>query len=160
MLRRILALALTVLAIIGLCGCAHTSAAPRVPFIPPAYYNCIEVSADDLLKAYFHVNYGNVAMAEQAYHGLYFLFRGVLVNDTMLKDKGKDVLYLSTIRCLPLQSGAVAALKAGQIIDIVGINSGPALDWPGWLVMTGCVFLPSGSVQLPAPGGGVFVPTY
>ena len=150
-----------------------------VPNIPPSYYACIQANIDDLLKQYFF-RYGNFYQAEQAYDGQIFLFRGVQVNPAMIVDK--NTFTLSTAEFIALQPGAVGQLKVGEIIDIVGVDQGPmptiegtpitaffnpdgspALEGgvvPGWLQFSGCVFLPTGSVQLPAPGAPAFAPLY
>ena len=149
-----------------------------VPYMPPNYYNCLEVNVDDLLKNYFS-RYGNIYLAEQTYNGKAFVFKGVRVYDNMLLDK--DTFALSTAKFVASESGAVGKLKAGMGVDIVGICKGPLPEaegiplasWfdsegspltvafvPGWLLFTDCIFLRAGAVQLPAPGGSVFAPLY
>jgi len=154
-----------------------TTSQEIIPYIPPSYYSCIEVSIDDLLKTYF-THYGNLNQAEQAYNGLTFVFHGVRVVASMLVDD--STFYYGNAQLIAMQPGAVGKLKAGDIIDIVGINRGPMPEaegqplsaWfdengtpkvafvLGWLYFTDCIFLPAGSVQLPAPGGAVFAPLY
>jgi len=150
-----------------------------IPYIPPSYYACIPTSIDDLFKAYF-TRYGNLYLAEQAYNDQIFLFSGIRVVDSMLIDD--NTLNYGNAQIIAMQPGAVGKLKAGDFIDIVGINRGPMpfaegqpiTSWfdetgaiapekqnvQGWLNFTDCIFLPSGSVQLPAPGGAAFVPIY
>jgi hypothetical protein len=131
-----------------------------VQYIPPSYYACLEVSPDDLLKAYFHPNLGNLALANQKYTNLPVVFKSIRVNRGMLLDKAKDIFCISSVRCIALLGGAVSALRAGDLIDIIGINCGPWPDYPGWLLFTDCIFLPAGSVQLPAPGAPAFAQLY
>jgi len=148
-----------------------------IPYIPPSYYACIPVSIDDLLKWYF-THYGNLNQAEQAYNDQIFMFTSVRVVASMLVDD--NTFVFSSAEFIAMQPGAVGQLKAGDIIDIVGINRGPMpeaegkplSEWfdengrpitpfvSGWLYFTDCIFIPSGSVQLPAPGGAVFSPLY
>ena len=131
-----------------------------IPYIPPSYYACLEVSPDDLLKAYFHPNLGNLALANQNYTNLPVVFKSIRVDRRMLLDKANDIFDISSVRCTALLGGTVSALRAGDLIDIIGINRGPWPDYPGWLSFTDCMFLPAGSVQLPAPGAPVFAPLY
>ena len=150
-----------------------------IPYIPPSYYACIPVNIDDLMKNYFW-HYGNLYQAEQAYNNQIFLFSGVRVEASMLVDK--DTFDFGCAECIAMQPGAVGKLKAGDIIDIVGINRGPLPEAEGqpltsWfnadgtinqslafiqgrLYFTDCIFIPSGSVQLPAPGAPAFAPLY
>ena len=149
-----------------------------IPYIPPSYYACIPVNIDDLQKNYFWPS-GNLYKAEQAYNNQIFLFSGLRVSASMLVDD--NTFDYSCAHCIAMQPGAVGKLKAGDIIDIVGINRGPLPEaegqpltsWfdpdgrviinifvNGWLYFADCIFLPAGSVQLPAPGGSAFVAIY
>ena len=148
-----------------------------VPYIPPSYYACLPVSIDDLWRKYFWWH-SNLYQAEQAYNGQMCLFSGVRVVASMLGDD--NTFYYSNAQLIAMQPGAVGKLKVGEMIDIVGINRGPMpevegkplSDWfdesgtpisvviYGWLYFTDCIFIPSGSVQLPAPGGAAFAPLY
>ena len=66
----------------------------------------------------------------------------------------------SEIDCYLLHPSDMKRYKVGDKIDVVGLNTGPAMGLAG-LVFKNCIVLPAGSVQLPAPGsGGVFVPNY
>ena len=156
-----------------------TTSQAIVPYIPPAYYGSMAVPIDDLLRNYFG-RAGNLLIAEQTYNGLPFVFNGVRVVASMLIDD--STFYYSNAQFIAMQPGAVGKLKAGDLIDIVGINGGPMPEaegkplasWfnddgslvltvslaPGWLYFTDCIFLPAGSVQLPAPGGSAFAPLY
>ena len=153
-----------------------TTTEASIPYIPPSYYACIPASIDDLLKWYF-THYGNLYQAEQAYNDKIFLFSVCVVASMLVDD---NTLYYGNAQFIAMQPGAVGKLKAGDIIDIVGINRGPMPSvegqpitaWfdengtpniafvQGWLYFTDCIFIPSGSVQLPAPGGAVFAPLY
>jgi hypothetical protein len=148
-----------------------------IPYIPPSYYACLQVNLDDLLKNYF-THYGNLDLAEQAYDGQIFVFNSIRVMQSMIVDG--DSFVVSNAQFIAMQPGAVAKLKVGDLIDVVGINRGPMpeaegkplSDWfdangapliaivSGWLYFTDCIFLPSGSVVLPAPGAPAFVPLY
>ena len=160
-----------------LTGSCKTATEAIVPYIPPSYYACLQVSIDDLLKWYF-THYGNLYQAEQTYNGQIFVFNGVRVMASMLVDD--NTFHFSSAEFIAMQPGAVGNLKVGDIIDIVGINRGPMPEaegqllsaWfdengtpkiafvLGWLYFTDCIFIPSGSVLLPAPGAPAFAPMY
>ena len=149
-----------------------------VPYIPPSYYACIQVTLDELLKNYF-AHYGNLYTAEQTYNGQVFVFPGVSIfSPSMILNK--DTFQMGNAEFTSLQPGAVGQLKVGEYIDIVGVCRGPMPEcqdtpidsWfnpdgspiipivPGWLYFTDCIFLPQGSVALPAPGAPAFTPLY
>lgn len=135
-----------------------------MPNIPAAYYGCLAVNQDDLEKNYFSY-YGNLDASEQAFNGAIFVFKNVKLNQYMIVDK--STLNVSTIQCDAMVPGAVGDLKLGEDYDIVGVCDGPLPNASqygtagvyGWLLFTGCVFVPSGTVDLPASGGpGVVLP--
>ncbi len=145
-------------------GCTRAAAIAKMPDIPPNYYACIPVNQDDLEKNYFS-HYGNLDASEQAFNGAIFVFKDVKVNQFMIVDK--STLNVSTIQCEALVPGAVADLKLDQYYDVVGVCAGPLPNSSeygtagvyGWLLFTGCIFVPSGTVDLPAPGSsGVILP--
>jgi hypothetical protein len=144
-------------------GCARAAAIAKVPDIPLGYYNCISVNQDDLEKNFFS-HYGNLDASEQNFDGQTFVFKNIKVNKFMVVDK--STLNVSTIQCDALVPGAVSQLKMGDYYDVVGICVGPLPNATqfatagvyGWLLFTGCVFVPSGTVDLPASGGTVVLP--
>jgi hypothetical protein len=154
-----------------------TTAPTIVPYIPPAYYACTQVDIN-LLETEYFAHYGNLYQAEQAYDSQIFVFKNIPVSASMLVDA--DTFDWGSAEFVALQNGAVGQLTVGESIDIVGVDNGPMPEvqgeplasWfnpdgspvvaivPGWLYFTGCVFLPTGSVQLPAPGGPAFSSLY
>jgi hypothetical protein len=146
------------LGVMSFVGCSRTPLEIQ-PYVPPSYYASINVYPDDLLKAYFHPNLGDVALADRNYKNLPVVFKDVRVDEIMLRDKDKEIFYISSVKCTPLRVGDISALNAGDSIDIVGINRGPWPAYPGWLSFTDCLFLPSGLVQF-SLGGPAFAPAY
>jgi len=147
-----------------LSGCTRVAAIARMPDIPANYYACIPVNQDDLEKNYFS-HYGNLDASEQAFNGAIFVFKNIKVNQFMIVNK--STLNVSTIQCDAMVPGSVSALKLGEYYDIVGVCNGPLPNSSqyatagvyGWLLFTGCIFVPSGTVDLPASGGpGVVLP--
>ena len=90
--------------------------------------------------------------ASKAYNNVPFVFKHVTVSSYMLSGAADDIFNVGTIRCKPLVAGAVSKIKNGDIIDVVGMNRGAIEGDGGWLLFTECIFLPAGSVDLPAPG--------
>ncbi len=144
----------------GLCGCSRASAAPKVPYVPPEYFDCTEVTPKILSDAYFS-RYANASLAATQFDGLYFVFKNLVVNDLMLKTVAQGYLLAdSLIECDCTNINLIKQFKNGDKIDIVGKNKGLTMGVPGGLTLVDCIILPAGTVELPAPGGGVQIPTY
>ena len=154
-----LALLLVMSGTIAGFGCSKGPIA-SLPFIPTAYYASIEVGQDELLGAYFEPDWGNVDSAGKAYNNLAFVFKDVRVSQYMLTDSANGVFNLGQIRCKELLGGAVASLKPGDVIDVVGTDRGVLSGTQDWLSFTECIFLPANSANIPAPGSPKFVPSY
>jgi hypothetical protein len=144
---------------LGGFGCSR-AAISTLPYVPTGYYASIEVQPDELLGAYFEPDWGNAEAAGKAYDNLVFVFKDVTVSQFMLTDTANNVFNIGTIRCQSLLDGAAAKLKPGDKIDVVGTDRGIIADKDGWLLFTECVYLPTGSVNLPAPGAPSFIPSY
>jgi hypothetical protein len=130
-----------------------------VPYLPPGYYQCIEVLPVDL-EATFHTAYGNHAEAAIMYDDKTFLFRNLLVDLYMIRELGtKGWLWADLTECPVINMDYAETLKPGNRVDIVGICVGWD-DALGKLIFKDCYILPTGSLQLPAPGGATFVPVY
>jgi hypothetical protein len=130
-----------------------------VPYIPPSYYNCIEVLPVDLENAY-HTAYGNHAEAQILYDGKIFLFRNLLVDQYMLSELDKGWIWADLTNCPVVNMDYARTLRPGDRIDIVGINLGLNLTPKSVLAFKDCYLLPTGALQLPAPGGATFSPVY
>lgn len=137
----------------------------KIPDIPINYYACISVNQDDLEKNFFS-HYGNLDASEQNFDGKVFVFKNIKVNQFMVVDK--STLNVSTIQCDAMVPGSVGDLKMGEFYDVVGVCVGPlpnATQYAtagvyGWLLFNQCVFVPSGTVDLPASGGSNAVLPY
>jgi hypothetical protein len=135
-----------------------TASQEIVPYIPPAYYQCIAVLPMQLVNAYFS-NYGN-SQADQMYDGQVFVFQNLLVDAYMISQVGQDNLLAYLITCPIVNIADAKNLKVGDQIDIVGTCVGRDPNQSGWLLFEDCYVLTAGSIQLPAPGGSTFVPAY
>jgi hypothetical protein len=144
--------------LIPAAGCSRTTL-ETPDYIPPGYYASLDVHPDELLKAYFHPNFGDVVQSDQNFKNLPVVFKSVSVNEIMLRDSAQDIFYISSVKCTPLEAGAVSALRVGDLIDIIGINRGPWPEYPGWLSFTECIFPQAGAIQF-SQGGPVFAPAY
>ncbi len=138
---------------------ATTDAPAIVPYLPPAYYQCIQVLPMDIEAAYYS-QYGNHAEAETMYTGRTFLFKDQLVDLYMIREVDKGCLWADLTKCPVTNLDLAKQLKPGQRVDIVGICTGRDLLQSPGLVFRDCYVLITGSLQLPAPGGQVFTPTY
>jgi hypothetical protein len=153
-----LLLAAILIGLIPVAGCSRASL-ETPDYIPPGYYASLDVHPDDLLRAYFHPNFGDVVQSDLNFKNLPVVFKNVAVNEIMIRDSAQDIFYISSVKCTPLETGVVATLKVGDLIDIIGINRGVWPEYPGWLSFTECVFPPAGTVQF-SQGGPVFAPAY
>ena len=130
------------------------------PNIPPAYYQCTEVLPMDLENA-FYSNYGVTASAGAMYGGQVFFFKNLVVDAFMTKDVGKGLLWADLIKCPVVDLDYAKTLKPGDRVDIVGYCVGRDVTQSPGLVFRDCFVLQTGSIQLPAPGGGgIFTPGY
>ena len=148
-------ISISVLLLLGLYGaaCAKEGIITLVPYIPPSHLSCTEVLPTDLLDAYLnpHLDFGQ---AEALYNGRVFVFKRIQVTENMLKWRAAGYVWAgNTIQCFPLNQDQLDRLKVGDVVDIVGVSMGLHKQFMG-LVFQGCVFLPSGLVQLPIEGTG------
>jgi hypothetical protein len=134
-------------------GTTTSSSADIVPFIPPAYYQSIEVLPMDLERSYYS-EYGNTAGADTRFNGLVFVFKNLLVDNYMTREVDKGWLWADLTLCPIVNLDAAKKLKLGDRVDIVGISMGRDLTKSPGLVFKDCYVLTAGSIQLPAPGGG------
>ncbi len=140
---------------------AATTAPPPViiPYIPPAYYQSIEVLPVDLQNTYYTA-YGNHAEAEVAYNDKVFVFRNLLVDQFMLRELDNGWIWVDLTKCPVVNIDYAETLKPGDRIDIVGICMGRDLKISPGLYFKDCYLVPAGCLQLPAPGGVGFEPIY
>jgi hypothetical protein len=132
-----------------------TAASPDiVPFIPPAYYQCAEVLPMDIERS-FYSEYGNTAGASAVYGGAVFVFKNLLVDTYMTREVNKGWLWADLTLCPIVNLDAAKKLVSGDRVDIVGICVGRDTTISPGLVFKDCYVLPTGSIQLPAPGGGM-----
>ncbi len=138
---------------------ATTESPAIIPYLPPAYYQCIQVLPMDIQAAYYS-QYGNHAEAETLYTGKMFVFKDLLVDLYMIHGVNSGCLWADLTKCPIINLDLAKQLKPGQRVDIVGICTGRDLLQSPGLVFRDCYVLITGSLQLPAPGGQVFTPTY
>ena len=158
--KKDLALLLTLAVILsvaaGQVGCARQADALEsavVQYIPPNYYDCIETTPNDLLNAYYS-HYNAVGDPGVLFDGHIFVFKGITITAPELNHATDEFMWIDgAIKCYFLEQGSAGRLSINEKVDIVGIDSGVGTEYNGTLVFEGCIFLPSGSVQLPAGGG-------
>ncbi len=149
----------TILMLAGLAGCSKAYMATP-PFVPAQYYDCLEVSPYQLVDIYFS-NYANITMSEAQYNGHMFVFKNIRIEDWMLAHLDEGWIWVDQIRCSLSSYFDWGILKAGNRVDVVGMNMGVrSYERPG-LAFEDCIVLPAGVVSLPAdPGTGPIVPGY
>jgi hypothetical protein len=133
-----------------------------LPYIPPAYYNCIQATAAEVAFSYWSP-YSMRLKAEgspipgEAYRDLVFVIKNYPITEWSLAELDKGYIRVDMIKCYPLNLGDFAKIKPIFWADVVGINKGPEAEnygdfSEGTLVFKDCVILPSGAVKLPAEG--------
>ena len=153
--------ALLLMSLLAPLGCTRQNRV--IPYIPPSYYEATEVSPHNLVTAYYPP-YSDAPLPmgaiEDMYNGKVFIFKDIRVTKYMLQNAVEGYAWVDLIKCYPLMSNGLAGLKVGDAIDMVGVNDGLCPDQVGFLQLSGCVFLPSGELQIPAAGSAPFVPPY
>ncbi len=156
----------TIASIIVLSALLQTSCSaqkqptPGDQYIPPGYYNCTVTTPVNLCKAYFESSHNITAGLE--YTNQVFVFKNMVITKDELKSATDGYLWLENlVQCYFLIGGNLQRLKVGERVDVVGVDAGPSKEYDNLLVFTGCIFLPAGSVQIPAPGSsGLVFPSY
>jgi hypothetical protein len=148
------------LAMLSGTGCAKATTAP-VPSLPPSYYACTESTPIDLMNAYYS-HYFAIAGAEIVLKDKVFVFKNIAVTAAMEQHATDEYVWINegSIKCYFVSPGERARLRAGQSVDVVGVNEGMCPDYAGTLFMKDCFFLPAGAINLPAVGGATLWPSY
>ncbi len=142
-------------------SCSAQKQPPSIDqYVPPGYYNCTVTTPVNLCKAYFESSHNITAGLE--YTNQVFVFKDMVITGDELKSATDGYLWLENlVQCYFLIGGTLQRLKAGEKVDVVGVDVGPSKEFPNLLVFSGCIFLPAGSVQIPAPGSsGLVFPSY
>ena len=137
-------------------SCSRTMLAPP-PDLPIRYYNCLESTPQGLLAAYT-VHYYDTSAARVLYTDQVFVFKNIEVTQSMKRHLDEGYAWVEQVKCY-LLDGSLARFKPGDKVDMVGFNRGIRTDQevPLCLLFDGCVFVPAGSLQLPAEGGGTII---
>ena len=150
--------ALVIILVAGLCGCAH-AVSTAVPYLPPSYYDCIEVPPDTLVNNYFGP-YGNRNIASENFDNQVFVFKNVKVTDDWFVNAAEGYIYINVIKCDLSNSVDIKRFKTGDKVDVIGVNEGVLSVIPAALEFKDCVILPAGTIQLPAGGAATFTSIY
>jgi len=141
-------------------GCASQSHPIAIPYLPPSYYDCTETDMTTLTQAYF-ARYNNIPDAENVLKGRIFVFKNIQLTEAALKHATDEYIWVNnTLKCYWLDNSNLKQLNAKEMFDVVGVDAGICQDYGGMIIFTGCVFLPAGSVQLPAGGSSPLTLTY
>jgi len=138
-------------AVLIFCACTENYLmAP--PALPPAYYDCVEASPQQLVDAYY-APYADINGAQRLYAGKVFVFKNIELTHEMLRDAGEGYIWAggSVVKCYCLNIGELKRYRAGDRLDIIGVNKGIS-DNSSVLVFTDCYVMPAGTVALPASG--------
>jgi len=131
------------------------------PYIPMGYYDCIEVNPGQLVDLYFNTQETTPwekSLVEGAYNSKVFIFKDTIVDSQTLRDSDKGWIWVDIVRCKVINQHYLNYFKAGDHIDIVGINKGYSEDGEPGLIFQDCVVMEAGTIKLPleADGGLIF----
>jgi len=152
--RKVLTLTMgAVMLLLCLVGGCKPKTFTAPPYIPSGYYDCIETLPVDLVHAYF-AGYGEIWSALENYNDKVFVFKNLLVDEWMVYELDKGILWLDLIKCYLANPEAMDNYKLGDRIDVVGFNQGPDNIKVTGLTFRDCYVLPPGAIALPAEGNG------
>jgi hypothetical protein len=141
------------------CGSRTLMINPQ-PFLPADYYNCTQVEPKDLVNIYF-TGYGSFTTTEAMYNDVIYVFKNVLVDKRMFIGLNEGFIWVDQIKCFLINPDEMKHYKAGDRIDVLGLNKGPTSYYQAGLTFKNCYVLPAGRVALPAnPGAKPFTPGY
>ncbi len=141
-------------------GCNQEKLAAAPPFVPPEYYDCIEVDPQALVNIYF-TGYGDFTATEARYNDKIYVFKNIPVDERMFRGLEESFIWVDQIECYLVDPSEMDRYEVGDKIDVVGWNRGPTSYVIAGLKFDGCLVLPAGSVALPAdPGSGPISPGY
>jgi hypothetical protein len=142
-------------------ACTRAEQAVLLPSLPPDYYACTESTPIDLMNAYYS-HYFAISGAEIVLKDKVFVFKNIAVTESMVRHATNEYIWINegSIKCYFMTPAERSRLKAGQPMDIVGVNGGMCPDYSGTLFLKDCFFLPPGAVKLPAQGGATLSSSY
>ena len=152
------------------------------PYIPPppnGYY--IETSNRELtytpltssyLDTWTDINDQLIDTIAETHKGESFIFKNISITDHkvvtrqiqpyilgegLASPETETFLMSGNVQFVPQDPSQLKELKAGDVVDIIGVLDSMSEEWPGVLVMKNCQFLPAGIAPLPLPGGPAVV---
>ena len=145
------------------CSKAQQEVNNALPYIPPSYYNCMQVTTAEIAFSYWSPynmrlkNEGSPIPGE-SYRNLVFVIKNYPITEWSLSTRDQGYIQIDMINAYPLNPSDFESLKAITWVDIVGINLGPEQDnyldfSEGKLIFRDCVVLPAGAVKIPAEEG-------
>jgi hypothetical protein len=137
------------------CGTTPRLRSDVIPYVPAEYLDCTPINSIDLLSYYYYNNrYSPAPGVEQNLNNQIFVFKNIEVTQAALKYATPLFIWMDGfVQCYFLEQGTATRLRAGDRVDVVGVNTGAGQEIPTTLVFVACVFLPAGAVQLPAVTG-------
>ena len=123
------------------------------PAIPAEYYKCQAVGAADLVNAYYS-KYFDLTVSRIIYDNQIFVLKNIeLTKDQITHLRKEGLIWVDLIECNLANAGDCGRFKTGDMVDVVGINSGPSMEFYG-LVFLDCFMIPAGALKLPADDSG------
>jgi len=135
-------------------ACTGVQSAGTPPFVPPEYYDCVEIDPADLYGNYiYYTAHGDYATAVSQYTNRYFVIKEMEVNERMYSTIQNGFIWADYIECHLVDVNSLRQYKPGDLIDIVGLNKGPSSQDIMSIRFNACIIMPAGSLALPAEKG-------
>ncbi len=156
---------LTVLATVSItvillnAGCSN-SPAQVIPYVPPQYFNSLEVTPLDLAATY-EGRYGDFSIPNGLFKDKSIVFKNIELTDEMLEYTDKGYMWIEGVQLEFDNPEEWSQLRSGSKVDIAGFCKGLGpFDEIEWVTLAESIFLPAGVVDLTGGGGGITVPIY
>ncbi len=155
------ALATVSITIILLTAGCSSQPAQVIPYVPPQYFNSLEVTPLDLTATY-EERYGDFAIPNALFKDKSIVFKNIELTDEMLKYADKGYMWIEGVKLEFDNPEEWSQLSSGSKVDIAGICKGLSwFDEITWVTLTESIFLPVGVVDLTGGDGeSLIIPIY
>ena len=140
--------------LLTISSCSNQVKSIAIPFIPPTYYDCIETDSHALTQSYFDIRYLQMKPDDvNPMKNQVFVLKNIRITENDMKHANDKYIWVDNLlKCYFWDTANLRQLQANENVDLVGVFVGACPEYPGTLTLTGCILLPSDTVQLPAPG--------
>jgi hypothetical protein len=140
-------------------GCAGPSA-QVVPYVPPQYWNSMEVTPGDIKLAY-EGRYGDFYEPNAIFKGQSIVFKNIELTNEMLEYVDKGYMYVEGVKLEFDNPEEWSQLRSGSKVDVAGFCKGLEMGAEIILLtLTESIYVPAGVVDLSGGDGDLIIPVY